>query len=64
MKRIGIDFGTSTTLIAYRENEASAPVVIPIGSGAFPWIPSVVSRTPPIDVIENFESLESDVVLE
>lgn len=64
MKRIGIDFGTSTTLIAYREDEASAPVIIPIGTGAFPWIPSVVSRTPPIGVVENFESLESDVVLE
>jgi actin-like ATPase involved in cell morphogenesis len=64
LKRIGIDFGTSTTLIAYRENEASAPVIIPIGTGAFPWIPSVVSRNPPIDVVENFESLESDIVLE
>lgn len=64
MKRIGIDFGTSTTLIAYREDEASAPVIIPIGTGAFPWIPSVVSRTPPIDVVENFESSESDIVLE
>ena len=64
MKRIGIDFGTSTTLIAYREDEASTPVIIPIGTGAFPWIPSVVSRTPPIGVVESFENLASDAVLE
>jgi len=64
LRKIGIDFGTSTTLIAYREDEASIPKIIPIGTGAFPWIPSVVCRVPPIGVVEAFENLSSDAVLE
>lgn len=37
---IGIDFGTSTTLIATRDGAISTAV--PIGEGANPWVPSVV----------------------
>lgn len=36
----GIDFGTSTTLVAQRTGAISSTV--PIGGGANPWIPSVV----------------------
>lgn len=46
MKRIGIDFGTSTTLIAYRLTDSSLPEILPIGKN-FPWMPSVVTETPP-----------------
>jgi molecular chaperone DnaK (HSP70) len=37
---IGIDFGTSTTLVATRNGAVS--VAMPIGEGANPWVPSVV----------------------
>jgi len=64
MKRVGIDFGTSTTLIAYRESDTSVPIIIPIGGGAFPWIPSVVRRQHPHELLEDFENLASDDVIE
>jgi len=64
MKRIGIDFGTSTTLIAYRESDSSVPRIIPIGKGAFPWIPSVVRRYEPLGLAEDYENLGSEKVLE
>jgi len=37
---VGIDFGTSTTLVAFREGDQE-PRVIPIGR-ATSWMPSVI----------------------
>jgi actin-like ATPase involved in cell morphogenesis len=48
---IGIDFGTSTTLIAVREGE-QAPRIIPLGKrGATAWLPSVAAISPAGEVI-------------
>ena len=61
-KLVGIDFGTSTTLIAVRENQDSKPQILPIGHGANPWMPSVVSQTSPISVGES--AIEADSQLQ
>lgn len=38
---LGIDFGTSTTLVSYRDGD-NPPVVVPIGRGGLtPWMPSI-----------------------
>ena len=57
MKRIiGIDFGTSTTLVAVRDGLDSAPQILPLGTGADPWVPSLIAQTDPIVVGESAES--------
>ena len=56
-KLVGIDFGTSTTLIAVRENQDSTPQILPIGRNT-PWMPSVVAQTAPISVGES--AIEAD----
>ena len=69
MKRVGIDFGTSTTLISYRLTDSSEPEILPIGKN-FPWMPSVVSGSSPILVGEAAQvsvdakfSVKSDLTL-
>jgi len=57
MKRVGIDFGTSTTLVAYRLSDSSAPEILPIGR-TVPWIPSVVTESDPMLVGEDAEARE------
>lgn len=49
---VGIDFGTSTSLIAVRESENVPPQIIPIGLGANSWMPSVIATTTPMMVGE------------
>lgn len=58
-KLVGIDFGTSTTLIAVRENQDATPQILPIGLGANPWMPSVVAQTSPVSVGESATEAES-----
>jgi hypothetical protein len=58
MKRIGIDFGTSTTFVAYRLTDSSLPEILPIGTN-FPWMPSVVSESPPYLVGEIAEKSDN-----
>jgi len=60
-KLVGIDFGTSTTLIAVRENQDSTPQILPIGRNT-PWMPSVVAQTAPISVGES--AIEADSQLQ
>lgn len=60
-KMVGIDFGTSTTLIAVRDNQDSTPQILPIGR-ANPWMPSVVAQTSPILVGES--AIEADSQLQ
>jgi actin-like ATPase involved in cell morphogenesis len=57
-KLVGIDFGTSTTLIAVRDNQDATPQILPIGHGANPWMPSVVAQTSPISVGESATEAE------
>ena len=62
MKRmIGIDFGTSTTLVAVREGLDSAPQILPLGTGADPWVPSLIAQTDPIVVGEKAESVPPEL---
>ena len=58
-KLVGIDFGTSTTLIAVRDNQDATPQILPIGLGANPWMPSVVAQTSPVSVGESATEAES-----
>lgn len=60
-KLVGIDFGTSTTLIAVRENQDATPQILPIGVGANPWMPSVVAQTSPISVGESAITADSQL---
>ena len=61
-KLVGIDFGTSTTLIAVRENQDATPQILPIGHGANPWMPSVVAQTSPVSVGES--AIEAEGLLQ
>lgn len=60
---IGIDFGTSTTLVA-RQSAAELAEVIPLGRST-PWLPSVVGRhgAEPLKVAEDADSLPRQYVV-